>query len=160
MHPNEKLIHDFYKAFASLDYVTMQKAYADDAIFYDPVFEHLTAGEVKAMWQMLCTNAKGFSLTHRRVIADADYGSCDWTAHYIFSATGRSVVNKIHAHFRFQHGKILEHQDNFSLYKWSRQALGLPGMFLGWSRYMQKKIRKQAKANLHNFTAVKEKIST
>lgn len=160
MHPNEKLIHDFYKAFASLDYGTMQNAYADDAIFYDPVFEQLTAGEVRAMWQMLCTNAKGFSLTHRRVIADADYGSCDWTAHYIFSATGRSVVNKIHAHFRFQHGKILEHQDNFSLYKWSRQALGLPGLFLGWSGFMQKKIRKQAKANLHNFTAVKEKISS
>ena len=128
-----------------------RKAYASDAIFYDPVFEQLNARELKAMWHMLCTQAKEFSLSHRDVIADVDYGSCNWTAHYTFSATGRKVVNHIHAHFHFYEGKIKEHQDNFSFYKWSHQALGLSGLLLGWSSVLQRKVHKEARTKLEKF---------
>jgi|GEM_PF-4737977 len=60
MNGNEALINRFYTAFQQLDYKTMQDCYQDDAVFSDPVFGLLQGREVKAMWEMLCKNAKTF----------------------------------------------------------------------------------------------------
>lgn len=151
MNNNEVVIQKFYNAFAELDYKTMQNSYADNAIFNDPVFGILQGNEIKAMWQMLCMNAKDFSLTFNSVNSDEEYGTCNWTASYTFSKTGRRVVNNIKAHMRFQKDKIIEHTDEFDMYKWSRQALGFPGIFLGWSGYLKNKIRVQARKQLEKF---------
>ncbi len=128
--------------------MTMGECYHEEAIFYDPVFEDLNSTELKAMWEMLCMNAKDFSLQFSAVEADHEYGTCSWVATYTFSKTGRKVINKVKAHVRFVDGKIVEHTDDFDLWKWSRQALGLPGWMLGWSEFMQRKIRKTAQDNL------------
>ena len=155
MNDHEQLITRFYTAFQKLDYKTMQESYHDDAIFFDPVFEDLNVVEVRNMWEMLCKNAKDFSLQFSKVQADEEYGSCYWEAAYTFSQTKRKVVNKIKAHFKFHQGKIVEHTDDFDLWKWSRQALGLPGWILGWSAVMQKKIRSKAQDNLGRFMSKK-----
>jgi ketosteroid isomerase-like protein len=151
MNPNEQLITRFYTAFQQMDYKTMQDCYHDDAIFYDPAFENLDAAGVRAMWEMLCKRAVNFSLVFDRVEADEEYGTCYWTATYNFSKTGRKVVNRIKAHLRFADGKIIEHTDDFDLYKWSRMALGLPGILLGWTSWMQGKIRKQSREMLRKW---------
>ncbi len=44
-------------------------------------------------------------------------------AHYVFTETGRPVVNDIRASFRFEDGLIVEHNDEFSFHRWARQAL-------------------------------------
>ncbi len=151
MNSNEELIQKFYTAFAELDYKAMQNCYADNAIFNDPVFGILQGNEVRAMWQMLCLNAKDFSLTFNTVKSDEEYGTCNWTAIYTFSKTGKRVVNKVKAHMRFKNENITEHTDEFDLYKWSRQALGLPGIIVGWSGYMKNKIRANARTQLDKF---------
>ena len=151
MHPHNQLIEKFYTSFQQLDWQGMNACYHEDAFFYDPVFEDLNAAEVKAMWEMLCRNAVDFSLAFGHVKADDEYGSCNWKASYIFSATGRPVTNHIRAHFQFHEGKIVEHMDNFSLWKWSRQALGTKGLLLGWSTLVQNKIRKLSKERLEKF---------
>jgi len=151
MNENEELIQTFYDAFARLDYKTMQSCYSDDPVFNDPVFGILQGDEVRAMWEMLCKNAKDFSLQYSLIEIDGEYGTCNWTATYTFSKTGRRVVNKVKAHMRIQNGKITEHTDEFDIYKWSRQALGLPGVLLGWSGYLKNKIRYDAKSRLQKF---------
>ena len=151
MHPHNRLIEKFYTSFRQLDWQGMNSCYHEDAFFYDPVFENLNAAQVKAMWEMLCRNAANFSLEFSDVKADDEYGSCNWKATYIFSATGRPVVNHIKAHFQFHEGKIVEHMDNFSLWKWSRQALGAKGLLLGWSSLVHNKIRKSAQQRLEKF---------
>jgi hypothetical protein len=103
------------------------------------------------MWEMLLTGAKDLRLHFSGVTSDEEYGGCSWTAQYSFSRTGRQVVNEGRAHFRFVDGKIAEHQDEFSLWAWSRQALGLPGLLFGWTPPMQSKIRKMARRNLDKF---------
>ena len=45
-------------------------------------------------------------------------------------------------------GRIARHEDRFDLYAWSRQALGVPGMLLGWAPLVQNRIRRQAGAAL------------
>ena len=123
MNNNEELVQTFYDAFARLGYSTMQHCYASDPIFNDPVFGVLQGEEPCAMWEMLCTTAKNFSLSFEKIETDGEYATCNWTAIYTFSKTGRRVINKVKAHMRIENGKITEHTDEFDIYKWSRQAL-------------------------------------
>jgi len=149
---NDELINKFYTAFSKRDHVTMNSCYSEDIVFFDPVFGLLKAAEVKAMWEMLCKNAKDFSLTYGNIIKlDDEYSTCDWVATYTFSKTGKKVVNKIRANMKFADGKIIEHSDAFSLHKWSAQALGFSGWLLGWNKFFQNKIKNSARKNLLQF---------
>ena len=87
-------------------------------------------------------------LEHR---ADEARGSAGWRAHYRFSQTGRSVVNDVRAEFRFAGGLIAEHSDEFSFHRWSRQALGAPGLLLGWTPLLKTSVRRRAGASLASF---------
>jgi ketosteroid isomerase-like protein len=151
MSDNKNIIEKLYTSFSRLDWKGMRECYHKDAVFYDPVFENLNHDELIAMWKMLCERAKDFNLQYSNVKADGEYGTCSWIASYLFSQTGRKVVNNVKSHFRFHEGLIVEHMDDFNLWKWSRQALGNGGLLLGWSSFLQKKIRSKAKANLHQF---------
>lgn len=130
----------------------MNNCYSDDIVFFDPVFNLLNGEQVKMMWEMLCRNAKDFSLEFGNITAlDHEYYTCDWVASYTFSKTGRRVVNKIKAHMRIRDGKIAEHSDAFSIHQWSKQALGFSGWLLGWNRFFQNRIKNQARKNLLHF---------
>lgn len=149
---NKETINTFYSAFQQLDYQTMQSCYHPEAVFNDPAFGLLDVNETKAMWEMLCKRAKDFSLVYGNIqLLDEEYTTCDWTASYKFAKTGRRVINKITAHMKFKDGLIIEHTDAFDIYKWTRQALGLPGLLFGWSPWMNKKIQKQARESLQKF---------
>lgn len=152
MNNNQQIIERFYKAFQQLDYTTMQSCYSDDVLFNDPAFGLLQGADAKAMWEMLCKSAKDFSLSFSNIqLLDEEYATCNWVATYTFSKTGRKVVNNIKAHMRIVNGKIIEHTDQFDIWKWSRQALGLPGLLLGWSGYMKNKIRVSSHKSLEKF---------
>ena len=149
---NEETINKFYGAFQKLDYATMQSCYSDDAVFSDPVFGLLDANETRAMWEMLCTRAKDFSLVYGNIkLLDEEYTTCNWTANYLFSKTGRRVENKITAHMKFKDGLIAEHSDAFDIYRWSRQAMGITGWLFGWSSFVRKRIQLQARVGLQKF---------
>ncbi|MDE3248712.1 MAG: nuclear transport factor 2 family protein [Bacteroidota bacterium] len=152
MAGNEQIIQQFYSAFAQRDYVGMRACYSESPVFSDPVFGLLEGNEPGAMWEMLCKGARDFSLQFGNIrLLDDEYATCDWTANYLFSATGRPVENKVKAHLRIQDGKITEHTDQFDFYRWSRQALGLSGWLLGWTRFMQGKVHRNAVARLEQF---------
>jgi ketosteroid isomerase-like protein len=158
MNDNRQTIETFYAAFAQLDADTMARCYASDAVFEDEVFQ-LQGAAIGDMWRMLCRATRGkneadWQLTWRDVQADGATGSAHWDAHYRFSATGRKVHNRIDASFRFTpEGLIAGHRDRFDFWRWSRQALGAPGLLLGWSPVLRKKVRAQAAANLAMFRA-------
>lgn len=152
MQTNEAIIEKFYSAFQRLDYETMNSCYSDDIIFSDPVFGLLQGNEVKYMWEMLCKNAKDFSLTFSDIIAvDEEYSTCKWKASYTFSKTGNKVVNNIKAFMKLKDGKIVEHSDAFRLSTWIGQALGWKGKLFGWTGFMKKAVQKNARKNLAIF---------
>ena len=109
------------------------------------------------MWRMLCeaTKSKPESRAHWKLeVSDITDRSAHWEAHYLFSATGRTVLNKIDAAFEFDNnGLITRHRDRFDFWTWSRQALGTPGLLLGWSPFLRNKVRATAAANLKRFLA-------
>ena len=159
MHQHAQTLHRFYTAFSELDAERMAECYADNVSFRDPVFTLQGRRETAGMWRMLCaaTRAKGmdhWKLEFRDIEADAAQGQAHWEAHYKFSATGRLVHNIIDAQFRFDsNGLIVAHQDQFDFWRWSRQALGTPGVLLGWTPMLRAKVQGQARANLDKFLA-------
>lgn len=148
---NQQLITKFYTCFQNKDYKGMQECYADNATFSDPVFVNLNAAQVKAMWEMLCVRGKDLKLDFKNVQTKDVQGSAEWIAYYTFSATGRKVVNHVKASFLIENGKIIKHTDVFNFYKWSRQALGIPGSLLGWTGFFKKKVRQGAMKSLNDF---------
>jgi ketosteroid isomerase-like protein len=152
MHPNEQLLTRLYSAFAARDAATMVSCYAPDATFDDPVFS-LRGAEVSAMWQMFCSNAKSFSLTFSGIRADDSTGVAHWEPCYHFATTGRPVINRIDSRFAFRDGLIVAQQDSFDFWRWSRQALGLPGWALGWSGWLRGRVRAKARRQLDRFIA-------
>lgn len=156
---SEATIRRFYDAFAKLDGDTMQACYAEDARFDDEAFSLKGPKEIGGMWRMLCgatrSNPKAkayWKLDVSGIQADSTQGQAHWEAHYLFSATGRHVHNRIDARFEFdEHGLIRQHRDRFDFWAWSRQALGTPGLLLGWSPMLRNKVRAMAAGNLRRF---------
>lgn len=150
---NEKLIRTFYESFAQNNADAMISCYHDEIEFSDPAFGLLKGADAKNMWRMLVERAKGdIEIEFSNISANEKTGSADWTARYLFSKTGRKVFNEIHAEFEFKDGKIIRHADTFDIWKWSKQALGLPGFLVGWSSFMQNKIRRTAKDSLREYS--------
>ncbi len=151
MHANKNLLKKFYTCLQHRDYEGMYACYAPNAIFSDPVFTHLEGKEIYAMWRMLMERGKDLVVKFSDIDANYTNGHARWEATYTFSTTGRKVHNLIHSQFTFRDGLILTHEDTFSLWRWSRMALGVNGIFLGWSPPVQRKVRETARRSLTQF---------
>lgn len=148
---SRELIERLYGAMNRGDGETMAACYAPDARFSDPAFGELRGSEPGAMWRMLTERATDLSVELAEHDADEHTGTAHWIARYTFGPTGRPVVNDIRATFRFDKGLIAEHEDRFSFYRWSRQALGLPGLLLGWTPLLRASVRRRARGDLEKF---------
>ena len=146
---NKELINTFYKAFQQKDHHTMAQCYHPEAYFRDEAFE-LTGKEIGCMWHMLCVRGKDMTMEFSVTEQDGDI-SAHWEPKYNFSQTGRFVHNIIDAKFEFRDGKIIKHIDRFNFWSWSRQALGAPGILLGWTPLLRNKVSKMAMGNLKKF---------
>ena len=150
MADNAELIRQLYEAMDRHDGDAMAKLYAPDGRFRDPAFGELTGAEAGDMWRMLTGRSEDLRVELAEHEADGDTGTARWIATYTFR-TGRPVTNDIRAEFRFRDGKITEHRDSFSFWRWSRQALGPVGLALGWTPLLRAAVRKRARADLADF---------
>ena len=153
MHDNAQLLTGFYEAFQRQDGAAMAACYHPDAHFTDPVFPDLRGSSPGDMWRMLCGQAKDLRIEFSGIEADGATGKAHWEAWYTFSVTGRQVHNIIDATFTFQDGQILRHVDHFDFWRWSRLALGAPGLLLGWTPLVRNKVQGQAAKGLAKFQA-------
>lgn len=152
MHPNAALIERFYAALSQRDWATMAACYHPDIHFHDEAFD-LHGKDAGLMWRMLCTRGRDMTVVYSGIEADDKTGRGHWVADYTFSATGRKVNNVIDSRFEFRDGLIVRQVDTFDFWRWSRQALGAPGLLLGWSGALQRKVRANAAKGLAEFAA-------
>ncbi|HEU5292522.1 MAG TPA: nuclear transport factor 2 family protein [Cyclobacteriaceae bacterium] len=142
------LITEFYTAFAAHDYKRMAACYHDEIEFHDPAFGTLKGDQAKAMWKMLIERSEG---KLKVVFSNVTSSSAHWEAFYLFSKTGRNVHNKIDAQFEFKDGKIIRHHDHFNLWAWSRQAMGISGLLLGYTSFFRNKLQAQTRKLLSDY---------
>ncbi|HET8803851.1 MAG TPA: nuclear transport factor 2 family protein, partial [Aequorivita sp.] len=116
-------------------------------------FGVLRGEEAKNMWRMLCQTQRGkeFKVITSNIEYTPEAGKARWEAFYTFNKTGRKVHNIIYATFKFKDGKIIHHVDRFNLYKWSKQAMGLKGILVGWTSFFRKKLNNQTRFLLSEF---------
>lgn len=151
MTENEKLITAFYDSFRKGDYQGMQKLYSDKAVFSDPVFRNLNAVEVRAMWEMLIKRGRDLFVTFGMAKSVGEEVTVEWQATYTFTPTRRKVINRIHAIFKFEEGKIISHTDRFGFHRWAHQAFGVTGLLLGWTGFFKSNVRRNARRSLDIF---------
>ena len=154
---NKALIDKFYTAFAAADYETMASCYHPEVVFEDPAFGCLEGEQAKKMWEMLLTQSKdSILIRHSELSADAEKGQAKWVADYKYGDKRRPVHNVVQAQFRFKDGLIIEHRDDFNLWRWSKQALGTTGHLLGWSGFFRKKMQQTTQGMLAKYMAKQE----
>lgn len=149
---NQKLIETFYTAFQQRDHASMIACYHADIHFADPVFTDLHGSRAKAMWHMLCARGTDLQVTFSDVVGNGRLAAAQWEATYTFSG-GRQVHNIIKSTFQIQDDLIIDHKDYFSLWRWTRMALGPTGTLLGWTPMVRRKVRETAVAGLDKFIA-------
>lgn len=139
------VIETFYAAFKQLDGDAMAACYHKDVQFEDPAFGKLKGEHAGNMWRMLCQSqkGKGFKVEASNIELDGNKGSAHWEAWYTFSQTGRGVHNVIDAQFQIKDNKIIQHSDDFDLYRWARQAMGATGLVIGWTGLFKQKLQSQ-----------------
>jgi ketosteroid isomerase-like protein len=147
-HPNAEVIARFYGALARRDAEGMIACYHARSTFNDPVFGELDHDGAADMWRMLCARGKDLTAVATGIEASDAEGRAHCEATYTYTATGRFVRNRIDASFTFHEGRIFRHVDRFDLYRWMRQALGIPGALLGWIPTVQSALRARAARQL------------
>jgi ketosteroid isomerase-like protein len=150
MADNARLIRELYEAMDRHDGEAMANLYEPDGRFHDPAFGELSGDETGDMWRMLTARAEDLRVELAEHSVRGDTGSARWIARYTFTRTGRPVVNEVDARFRFHDGRIAEHEDSFSFWKWARQALGPAGLVLGLPP-MNQLVRRRARSDLAEF---------
>jgi ketosteroid isomerase-like protein len=145
------VIERFYTAFQQRDADGMAACYHPNVVFNDPVFRDLRGPRAGAMWAMLLKRSADLKISYRDVREDGQTGGAHWEARYTFSQSKRPVHNLIEARFRLQDGQIIEHTDHFDFWRWSRMALGMPGVLLGWSPIIQRKVQRTAMEGLEKY---------
>ena len=129
------LVTRFYDCFARLDAQGMNACLHPEISFSDPVFPNLRGPQVASMWSMLMASAarhpEAFQLKYEFVFLEERKAQVHWQASYLYGGS-RQVRNKVLATMSFWDGKIVRHVDGFNFYAWSKQALGLSALVLGW----------------------------
>jgi hypothetical protein len=147
-----ELVDKFYTAFSILDGDTMAQCYHPEAVFNDEAFVNLKGKEPGMMWKMLIERSKGnLNIRFSNIHLQDNKGSADWVAEYLFSTTGRTVINHIHAEFEFKDGLIYRHTDSFNLHRWATQAFGFKGWLLGGFGFFRKKLQQTARLSLEKY---------
>ncbi|WKN42404.1 nuclear transport factor 2 family protein [Tunicatimonas pelagia] len=151
---HQQIIQGFYIAFQQLDAEKMVAYYCDDIQFEDPAFGQLHGEQARNMWRMLIERGHGsLKINFYNVQGTTTGGNATWEGNYLFGKNKRSIHNVIQAEFVINDGKIVEHTDQFNFWKWATMALGTPGKLLGFTPFVQNKVRKNARAALEKYTA-------
>lgn len=130
----------------------MVNHYHANVVFEDPAFGELKGDQARQMWHMLIERGgDDLQVSHSNIQVDADAVTAQWTAKYRYGTNKRPVVNHVQARFRFRDGKIISHTDHFSMWKWSRQALGASGLLLGWTGFLKRKVQTRTRSMLDKY---------
>ena len=149
---HQEIVRAFYSSFEKKDAEGMVSHYHPQVLFKDPAFGVLEGEEASDMWRMLISKGgANLKVELLETSGSDDAVKARWRAHYEFGKNKRKVVNEISATFEFRDGKIIQHIDEFDLWKWAVQAMGISGRLLGWTTFFKKKVRSRALRQLQKF---------
>lgn len=145
------VINRYFKAFSEKKPEDMLACYHVQAKFSDEVFLDLNHEGIQKMWTMLLRRGKDLIIESDSPEIKNGLITTKWTANYTFSQTGRMVTNKVTSKFKFKDGLIIEQEDTFDFHKWSKQAFGIMGYFMGGTSWFRDKVREKARKSIDRY---------
>ena len=131
----------------------MNSLYHKEAFFEDPAFGRINVARASMMWTMLTTSKNLDAIDYEILASSEEEVRVFWQAYYRFGPKERPVHNKIISTLRFKDGLIVDHKDEFSLYRWAIQALGGMAYLMAWTPYFKKKLQQETNKRLDRFIA-------
>lgn len=151
MHPNEDLIHRFFRAMQKHDLSSALLCYHNDITYEDDLFRELKQNDVVKMWEMRMAENPDWEIEYRDVEASAVWGRAYWTLVYGKTKSGKRKRRHIVARFTFLDEKILYHSDAFNLYNWVTENRGAWWRVLVWFSPFRYFLRAGAHRKLQQF---------
>ena len=151
---NIALVKSFYKAFSEKNPKEMITYYHENMVYENPIITRLEGRMAGNYWGMLIEReGEHLKVSASNIRADGDKVIADSKASYLWGDARRQVNNVGYAVFQFKDGKIIHQKDHYDFWKWSRMALGFPGYILGWSSFLNGKVRDTAFKMLKEYDA-------
>lgn len=152
MSSNRELIEKFYQSFQNRDFEAMDNCYDDNIVYFDPLYHFLNGSNVKFMWKFRYANTNHFNLDFEQIKTDdEEYFTIEYRIRYVSEETGNVVDQSIKSYIRISSGKISEHSEAFSIHQWSSMVYGGIAKLIGWNRFYQNRLKKNARKKLLNF---------
>ncbi|KAG8804898.1 hypothetical protein FRC17_005845 [Serendipita sp. 399] len=151
----EQLVERYLAAYKAYDLAAMDACTDPEFTFSDPAFPSLNSKQAKGMFSMFVNNREKnkMELEYKDIkkgLNDLTY-TATYTVRYIFN--GRPVTNVIDTTLTIspQSNLLLSQVDTFPFHAWARQALGLPGLLLGWTGFLQSQVQNNAAQTLEKY---------
>jgi limonene-1,2-epoxide hydrolase len=142
-----EIVKEFYKALDSGDYRTVNEFYHKNAHYKDEIFD-FKGLEIHALWYTATLPDMELSAELESIREEEDAIYTEWVMSYTLDIIKRRIRLKEKGKFTFQEGKIIEHTDKYDFWTWCIQAFGIIGRALGWSNWLQNRVRSQAKKSV------------
>ncbi len=149
MPKETQLVQLLFSSLQQLNHEAMAACYSEAATFSDIAFQLQGRKQIHAMWHMICQT--GIDVQVRSIEADGNVVRARITDTYVFSDTGRKVVNDIESSFEFRGGLISVQRDTCDPLRWARQAFGgFKGELVGRVGFLR---RMAARGKIRKFIA-------
>jgi ketosteroid isomerase-like protein len=152
MDSNRELIRTFFSAFQNRNFEAMRNCCNDNLVYFDPLYHFLNGEHVLSMWKCRYAYVEKFCLEFSDIVTDDnEYYTIQYHLSYVAEETGKVVNQTIKSYMRVLSGKIVEHSDAFSIHQWSSMVYGTIAKLIGWNRFYQNRLKKNARKKLLKF---------
>lgn len=152
MDSNRELIKAYFLGFQNRDFESMRNCYDENIVYFDPLYHYLNGSHVISMWKCRYYDVKNFRLHFSDILTDDnEYYTIQYQISYVSGETGNVVNQTIKSYMRVCSGKIAEHSDAFSIHQWSSMVYGAIAKLIGWNRFYQNRLKKNARKKLLEF---------
>lgn len=148
-HPNAVLIEELLGALSKGEGARLATFYTDDARYEDPLCGTVKGDRIGRMWIVRTGEHRVGVDVHSHEAGDTK-GQARWMQTTVHPETRRKIAVEVRSTFTFRDGRIAEQRDAFSFYRWARQALGMLGWTVGWTKSVRVSMQRGFHGELEN----------
>jgi ketosteroid isomerase-like protein len=129
--PAVDVVSNFYKAFSTSDFSTMEQLYSPDVHWKDTIFSADNRSQLMGIWRFELNPSVGGKITYQITGADAPDAQGNTVVHVqwrdVYKFLGNPIDHSIDASLTVdKDGKIVNHVETYSWEQWADQAF--PGV--------------------------------
>ena len=139
------IVNLFFASLKSRNIEKMMEIYHSKIIYSDPLYGLLKQEDVIKRWQLLLEENVIEDIQIMDIKEyDDEYAMAHWNCTFYYTITQKKVTLSIKSFFKIENNLIIEQSDAYRLSKFISKAYGIKGLLLGWTKFMQHRVKKTA----------------